>query len=189
MLHMLAAAKQKLLTKDAILVPAAATVFCQPLQMRVGQASTVSSLSPKPFPLLPFVSAVPSLPFPLCLSLSAFPSLPFPLYHFHLVVPLMLLLSSHADAGSSGAQQKAAGLHAHLYFSHMFKECNVWHQSDDSMHRSQDSTRSRSTAGSGALTMKAWIWPAAGMGIGFLLGLSQLCARGMNPVCDEICKM
>ena len=78
-LHMLAAAKQKLLTKDAILVPAAATVFCQPLQMRVGQASTVSSLSPKPFPLLPFVSAVPSLPFPLCLSLSAFPSLPFSL--------------------------------------------------------------------------------------------------------------
>ncbi len=43
-LHMLAAAKQKLLTKDAILVPAAATVFCQPLQMRIGQASTVSSL-------------------------------------------------------------------------------------------------------------------------------------------------
>ncbi|KAL0046712.1 hypothetical protein WJX82_008116 [Trebouxia sp. C0006] len=38
-LHMLAAAKQKLLTKDAILVPAAATVFCQPLQMRVGQVS------------------------------------------------------------------------------------------------------------------------------------------------------
>ena len=35
------------------------------------------------------------------------------------------------------------------------------------MHRSQDSTWSRSTAGSGALTMKAWIWPAAGMGIGY----------------------
>jgi len=45
-LHMLAAAKQKLLTKDAILVPAAATLFCQPLQMRIGQASTVSILSP-----------------------------------------------------------------------------------------------------------------------------------------------
>ncbi len=72
-LHMLAAAKQKLLTKDAILVPAAATVFCQPLQMRVGQASTVSSLSPLVVPLLPFLFAHPSLPFPLCLSLSAFP--------------------------------------------------------------------------------------------------------------------
>lgn len=38
-LHMLAAAKKKLLTKDATLVPAAATVFCQPLQMRIEQAS------------------------------------------------------------------------------------------------------------------------------------------------------
>lgn len=36
-LHMLAAAKQKLLQKDATLVPAAATVFCQALQMRVDQ--------------------------------------------------------------------------------------------------------------------------------------------------------
>jgi len=81
---MLAAAKQKLLTKDAILVPAAATVFCQPLQMRIGQASTVSSLS--------------LLVVPLSLSLSAFPCLPFPLYLSPLVVPLMLLLSSHADA-------------------------------------------------------------------------------------------
>jgi len=97
-LHMLAAAKQKLLTKDAILVPAAATVFCQPLQMRVGQASTVSSLSPLVVPLLPFLFAHPSLPFPLCLSLSAFPSLDFPLCIPFLVVPLMLLLSSHADA-------------------------------------------------------------------------------------------
>ncbi|DBA90775.1 TPA: hypothetical protein ACH3X1_003982 [Trebouxia sp. C0004] len=42
-LHMLAAAKQKLLTKEAILVPAAATVFCQPLQMRIGQASMKDS--------------------------------------------------------------------------------------------------------------------------------------------------
>ena len=94
MLHMLAAAKQKLLTKDAILVPAAATVFCQPLQMRVGQASIVSSLSPVMNPL-----SLPSLAFPFCLSLSAFPSLPF-----HLVVPLMLLLSRHADAGLSSPQ-------------------------------------------------------------------------------------
>ena len=38
-LHMLAAARRKLLTKDATLVPAAATVYCQPLQMRIGQAS------------------------------------------------------------------------------------------------------------------------------------------------------
>ena len=38
-LHMLAAARQKLLTKDATLVPAAATVYCQPLQMRVGQVA------------------------------------------------------------------------------------------------------------------------------------------------------
>lgn len=36
-LHMLAAAKQKLLQTDATLVPTAATVFCQPLQMRVDQ--------------------------------------------------------------------------------------------------------------------------------------------------------
>ena len=36
-LHMLAAAKKNLLTKDATLVPAAAAVFCQALQMRVGQ--------------------------------------------------------------------------------------------------------------------------------------------------------
>lgn len=73
-LHMLAAAKQKLLTKDAILVPAAATVFCQPLQMRIGQASTVSSLSPVVFP----PQAFPSLAFCFCPSLSAFPSLSFP---------------------------------------------------------------------------------------------------------------
>lgn len=78
-LHMLAAAKQKLLTKDATLVPAAATVFCQPLQMRIGQASTISSLSPLVLPLLSFLFAHPSLPIPLCLSLSALPSLPFPL--------------------------------------------------------------------------------------------------------------
>ena len=36
-LHMLAAAKQKLLQTDASLVPAAATVFCQALQMRADQ--------------------------------------------------------------------------------------------------------------------------------------------------------
>ena len=77
-LHMLAAAKQKLLTKDAVLVPAAATVFCQPLQMRIGQASTVSSLSLLVVPLSLSLSVFPSLPFPVCLSLSAFPSLPCP---------------------------------------------------------------------------------------------------------------
>ncbi len=65
----------------------------------------------------------------------------------------------------------------------------VFHQNDVSMFRSQDSTWSRSTAGSGALTMKAWIWLIAGMGIGYYLGLSQLCARGMNPVCGGNCKM
>lgn len=39
-LHMLAAAKQKLLTDDATLLPAAATVYCQPLQMRIGQVAS-----------------------------------------------------------------------------------------------------------------------------------------------------
>ena len=97
-LHMLAAAKQKLLTKDATLVPAAATVFCQPLQMRIGQASTISSLSPLVLPLLSFLFAHPSLPIPLCLSLSAFPSLPFPLCLPIALVPLMLVLSGHAHA-------------------------------------------------------------------------------------------
>ena len=38
-LHMLAAAKRQLLTSDATLVPAAATVFCQPLQMRIGEVA------------------------------------------------------------------------------------------------------------------------------------------------------
>lgn len=36
-LHMLAAAKHRLLREDATLVPAGATVFCQALQMRVDQ--------------------------------------------------------------------------------------------------------------------------------------------------------
>lgn len=36
---MLAAARQKLLTEDATLVPAAATVYCQPLQMRIEQVA------------------------------------------------------------------------------------------------------------------------------------------------------
>jgi len=51
----------------------------------------------------------------------------------------------------------------------------VWHQSDDSMHRSQDLTWSRSTAGSGALTMKAWIWLTAGMGIGYFRAKPFVC--------------
>lgn len=38
-LHMLLAAKQKLLSNDARLVPAAATVWCQLLQMRIGQVA------------------------------------------------------------------------------------------------------------------------------------------------------
>ena len=86
-LHMLAAAKQKLLTKDAILVPAAATVFCQPLQMRIGQASTVSSLSPVVFP----PQAFPSLAFCFCPFLSAFPSLAFD--EPFLPSPLLLLMN------------------------------------------------------------------------------------------------
>lgn len=132
-LHMLAAAKQKLLTKDAVLVPAAATVFCQPLQMRIGQASTVSSpfaaplqhlCSPVAAPLqhlctfggssLAFPFAHSSLPFALCLSgclsLSGLPSLDFPLCVPFLVVPPMLLLSSHADALQLSSATTAAVL-------------------------------------------------------------------------------
>lgn len=43
-LHMLAAAKQKLLQQDATLVPAAATVFCQALQMRVDQVRDTANV-------------------------------------------------------------------------------------------------------------------------------------------------